>query len=915
MRLKLFLLLMLLFSVPMFAQNTGLRGVVVDAESGLPISGASVILDGQNILVVTGPAGDFLITNAVKGTDQLSIVSYGYQDWAQEVNIAQNIVDDLSKIQLKATAFSSSAGYKDDILINESQLEDEEGNSQAVGALTGTSDNVYYQAASYDFNTMRFRIRGYDSEYSETFINGVNFNDPIRGRFNYSMMGGMNQAFKNKNVGLGLDATNFSFGDIGGATNITTYAQDYAPGFRGSVAYTNSNYYLRGMITYSTGLNKYGWALTASAIIRYSDKGEAPGTFYNSAGYFLSLQKVFNPQHSLSLTTFGAPTRRASTSATYKEACELAGDNLYNPNWGYQNGKERSSKVVEAFDPTAIINWIWKPKMGTTLNTGFGFRSSNYASSALNWYNAADPRPDYYRYLPSYHESNPEAFDLYTNLWRTDESFRQIKWDQLYQTNYLNNLQNAQGGPQKGSTYILENRHSNQLNFQFNSTLNHRLNDVMTLQAGIGANYTKATFYKTIKDLLGGEYWLDIDQFSERDFPDKREMLQNDLRNPNRHVTNGDTFGYNYDINSISANAWIQNMINLPKWDINYGLKVSYTTFQRDGKMQNGRAPENSYGKGERHSFDNGAIKAGVTYKIDGRNNIVVHGSYETRAPLPDYAYLSPRIKDDAIATLNNERILSGDISYVFNYRRFKGSVTGFWTNMYNGTERYSFYDDQYSTFMNYVMSNVSKTNKGVEVGVAYKITSDLTVSAAGTFARYQYKNRPTGTRSYENGMRPDTTQIVYLNNFYVSGTPQQAYNIGFDYTAPGMWFFNINASWMGDSYVDLSPVRHEAMPKLWMICDNVQQLEERTRAITTQERLNDAFVLNLSIGKMIYLNRKTSMNFNLNIDNVLDNRNIQTGGYQQGRFDYTNFSTSKYPNKYYYGQGIKVFLNVGVRF
>lgn len=211
------------------------------------------------------------------------------------------------------------------MLVNESQLEDEEGNSQSVGALTGSADNIFYQAASYDFSLMRFRIRGYDSEYSETYINGVNFNEPARGRFNYSMLGGMNQAFKNKTISMGLDATSFSFGDIGGATNISTYAQDYAPGFRGSVAYTNGNYYLRGMATYSTGLNKHGWALTASAIGRYSDEGVVPGTFYHSWGYFLSLQKVFNPQHSIALTTFGAPTQRASNSATYLEAYELTG--------------------------------------------------------------------------------------------------------------------------------------------------------------------------------------------------------------------------------------------------------------------------------------------------------------------------------------------------------------------------------------------------------------------------------------------------------------------------------------------------------------------------------------------------------------------------------------------------------------
>ena len=73
--------------------------------------------------------------------------------------------------------------------------------------------------------------------------------------------------------------------------------------------------------------------------------------------------------------------------------------------------------------------------------------------------------------------------------------------------------------------------------------------------------------------------------------------------------------------------------------------------------------------------------------------------------------------------------------------------------------------------------------------------------------------------------------------------------------------------------------------------------------------------MLNLSIGKLIYLNRSASLNVNLNIDNVLNNKNIQTGGYQQGRFDYTNYTTTRYPNKYYYAQGIKVYFTVGVRF
>ncbi len=912
MRVKLFLLLSLLVALPALAQRTGVRGSVVDAKTGLPVVGATVMLDEQGISVTSGPNGDFSISDAVAGSDRLLVLSYGYKDWMQDVIISANVVENVGTIKLVGIADGSNDA--DDFIVSESQIEDEEGNSQSIATLSGANDNIFYQAASYDFSLMRFRVRGYDSEYTQTMINGIVFNDPARGRFNYSMMGGMNQAFKNKSIGMGLEATSYGFGDVGGTNNIVTFAKDYAPGTRASVAYTNSNYYLRGMLTHATGLRKNGWALTMSAVARYSNEGIVPGSFYNSWGYFISAQKVFNPQHSLSITTFGAPTKRAANTATFQEAYDLTGDNLYNPSWGWQEGEKRNAKVVESFDPTAIVNWIWTPKAGVTLNTGVAVRKSFYSSSALNWYNAADPRPDYYRYLPSYFDDE-DTKALYTEKWRTDDSFRQIDWAGLYQTNYLNNLQADETGVSKGATYIVEKRHSNQLNTMFNSVLNARLNDYMTLQAGVGANWSRSSYYKTIKDLLGGRYWTDTDQFSERDYPNDKQMLQNDMNHPNRKVLVDDRFGYDYDVNSFSANAWIQNMINLPRWDINYGIAVSYTQFQRDGHMRNGRAPENSYGKGVRHEFDNAGVKAGATYKIDGRNNITAHAYYGTKAPQFDQAYVSPRIKDDAITGLASERILSGDLSYNFNYRRFMGSITGFWTDMYNQTERTSFYDDQFSTFMNYVLTGVKKTYKGVEVGMAYRITPSITLSGAATFSRYQYKNRPTGTRSYENGQAPDTTQVVYLKNFYVGGTPQQAYSLTLKWSAPKMWFFEVNGVYMADSYVDLSPIRHEAMPNLYKVCETEEELHAKVAEITRQERLKDNFVLNLSIGKLIYLNRTASLNINLNLDNVLNNRNIQTSGYQQGRFDYTNYTTTKYPNKYYYAQGFRAYVNVGVKF
>lgn len=230
-------------------------------------------------------------------------------------------------------------------------------------------------------------------------------------------------------------------------------------------------------------------------------------------------------------------------------------------------------------------------------------------------------------------------------------------------------------------------------------------------------------------------------------------------------------------------------------------------------------------------------------------------------------------------------------------------------------TEKFSYYDDQYGTFMNYVLKGVRRQYKGIELGMAYKITPSLTATMAGTWARYQYKNRPTGIKSYENGMMADIETKVYLNNFFIGGTPQTAVNVGLDWAAPKQWFFNVNASWMGDSYVQVSPIRHEELPDLWQHYPDKEELEAKMHSLAQQDKMKNAFVLNASIGKLVYLNRSVSMNFNLSATNLLNNRNIMTNAYQQGRFDYTNYDAQKFPNKYQYAQGIRLFLNVGIRF
>ena len=920
MRLKLFLLLALFATLPLLAQRTGVQGVVIDASSGLPVEGATVMLDNQGNVATTGSDGAFVIDDAQPGTDLLLVFGYGFKDWSQEVVISAGTVFNMGTVKVEMTAFDSaeSLEYRNtmsDMALSESQLEDEEGNVQEVALLSGATDNPFYQASSYTFSTMRFRIRGYESQKTETYINGVPFNDGVRFSFNYSMTGGLNQAFKNKTIGMGLVNNSYGFGGIGGANNIKTFAADYAPGTRLSLAYTNGNYRWRGMVTHSTGLNQHGWAMTVSAVARYADEGVYPGSFYNSWGYFLALQKVFNPQHSLTLTTFGAPTKRAANSAIFAECGQLTGSNMYSADWGWQEGKKRNSKVVESFDPTAILNWLWKPNESMSLNTGLSYHKSFYSKAALNWHDAADPRPDYYRYLPSYYtDENTKA--LYTERWESEGEYTQILWDNLYQTNYMNNYMAEQTGKEIGSTYMLENRHSNQSSFTLSSVLNKRFNNQMSMQGGASANYTLSSYYKTVKDLLGGFYWLDVDQYSERDFPDQASMAQNDLDHPNRQVKEGERFGYDYDILTFKAELWDQFVLNLPRWEMFASVKGNYFQFQRDGHMRNGRAPENSYGKGKTHRFVTYGAKVGITYKLDGRNSFLGHAYYGTEAPRPYDAYISSRVKDDVI-DLKTEKIFAADLGYQMSFRNFKAIATVFFADQRDNTERTAFYDDVRSTFMNYALIGVHKQYKGVEVGASYKLSPSLTVSAAANIARYQYKNRPMGTRSYENGVEADVTKQVYLKNFYVAGTPQECYSLAFNWAGPKQWFVELNGAWMNRSYVNLSPIRHEVYEDLYKLANSEEELKQMIKDLSLQEKLKEALIINASIGHVIYINRTASFNINLNLNNILDNKNIQTGGYQQGRTDTKDITNTaaKFPNKYYYAQGFKMFLNLGLKF
>ncbi len=869
-----------------------------------------------------------------------------------------------------------------DFTFTESQLDEDLDAAQTVSSVVSSQSDPYLSEVGYLFSPMRFRVRAYDNMYNQTLMNGLQLNDLESGRFSYGLIGGMNDAVRNKEGVSGFEYNNFGFTGVGGGTSINTRASQFAQGSKLALSGCNRNYTLRGMFTHATGLMDNGWALAGSIGYRWASEGVIEGTFYNSFSYFLSAEKRLGDNHALSLVTFGSPTERAQQGASTEEAYWLANSHYYNPNWGYQNGKKRNARVVESFEPTTILTWDYAIKENMKLTTAAGFKYSRYSTSALGWNgDAYDPRPDYYKNLPSsifnvydpeknnpdYLAANPFLLEEYNQLkdyWLESKANRQINWERMY---FVNQQNEANGGE---ALYYQERRHNDQRVITLNSTFNHTIDQYNKYAFGLVINTTKGMHYKTMDDLLGGTRYTDIDKFAANDYGPNSQEAQNDLNNPNRRIKVGDKFGYNYNIFVDKFSAWGQYQYSRGKFTLNAAAHVDETIIEREGRMRNGRAADNSYGKSGKAKFVSGGGKMTLAYRPFANQRITLSAGYDQQAPIARNSFVAPRLQNNFVDNLKNEDIISSELSYAFRFGNLTGKFTGYYTKFLNQVEQTAYFNDQHSTFTYLTMSDVEKEHYGVEGALVYQVNSNLSFNLIGTVSEAKYVNNPYAQISYE-GMsgseinklnkcvnpinKKDMPLRVIAEDIHVNSTPLTALSLGANYKINN-WFFEAALNYYDRVYVGFSQYRRlnstyitgkrydepSSVDANGNLVYNMSKAELKENGgilfdkegnvvksyAAEQEKFDDGFMLDLSIGRFIRLSRGKTLSINLNLCNVLNNRDMRTGGYEQNRDDsYYNQAGGEYNkgedkaykfsknSKYYYANPFNFFLNVGLRF
>lgn len=806
--------------------------------------------------------------------------------------------------------------------------------SQNVSSVLTAGRDPFYSAASFNFSAVRFRIRGYDNDLFGTYMNGVPMDNLDNGFTPYGLWGGLNDVMRNRDVTYGLNPSTFTFGDIGSNTNIDSRASKQRAQTSFSYANSNRNYGHRWMLSHATGMSKKGWAFSFAGSRRYAGEGYVPGTWYDGWSYFVGADKRINQRHLLSVVFFGAPTENGRQGATVQEMINLSGDKFYNPNWGYQNGQKRNASVGRTHQPVGILTHDFRISNNTSLLTAVGYSFGDRSVTALDWYNAPDPRPDYYRYLPSYLSTygsvnDPKQAQELEALMRSDESVRQINWQRLYDVNRASyatiyDANGIAGNTVSGrrSRYIIEDRVINTQRLNASSVINTRLSNTIDFTAGASYQSQQNHYFKRVDDLLGGEFYVDLNQFAERDFPNNSSVNQNDLNNPNRILHVGDKYGYDYNINIHNAAAWAQGVFKFNKADLFLAGRVSRTDFQRIGHVKSGLFPTESYGPSTKNEFDNFGVKGGITYKINGRNYVYARGGYMTRAPFFENVYVSPRTRNTQQDNISSEEIQTAEAGYVLNAPKVKVRIGGYYTHFAKGMDVMSFYHDTYQNFVNYAISGIDKLQFGGEFGVEAKIAPSLTVNAAAAVGRYYYDSRQHAIITADNTTNTLAEQTIYAQNFRLPSTPQEAYSLGATYRSPKYWFISLTGNYFRESYLSMNPLR-----RTWEAVKNLDAKSAEYSRIFDQTEFDPQFTLDFFGGWSYKLPRQFNLNhkstflvFNVGVNNVLNNTNIVTGGYEQLRFEAPASAADvnvvdKFPPKLFYAYGLNYFASVTLRF
>lgn len=656
-----------IFSAAAFAQTT-VRGQLVDSETGEPLVGAAVMIEGTSQGTVTDIDGYFKQSVAQGGTLLFKYV--GFKDLKKKITQKGASVDlgaikmEPDAVMLADVTITSSIAVARKTPVAVSTIDpvfiEEKLGTQEFPEILKSTPGIYATKDGGGFGDSKINIRGFKSENSAMMVNGVPMNGMENNKVYWSNWSGLSDVTRSIQVQRGLGAAKVASPAVGGSINIITKTTEAKKG--GSVSYAMGNDgYNKILFNLSSGLSKDGWAFSLLGAKTWGD-GYIQGTEFEGYTWFVSIAKRFNDNHQLSLTAFGAPQwhnqRSNQNGLSIKEwqrVKQYMGEDSpykYNSTFGYRHGQSYNSSRNSYHKPQISLNHLWQIDQKSSLSTalyvsigrGDGYRGTGDSTYSNSWYGSTNGLVN-------------------TQFRRPDGTF---DYDAV-------ETMNAEST--NGSKMVMSKMMNNHLWYGLLSTYTTKLGENFDFYGGIDFRYYKGLHQDILTDLFGGTYFMDS-------YNRKNVTAENNPAvggNPSyiyQKLNVGDVLRRDYDGFVMYEGVFAQLEYNQDKLSAFVSGGASNTGYWRYDRMYYSKDNAKSSTK----NYLGGNIKGGANYNLTENHNIFVNAGYINRAPMFDTSFINSQTSHDRNPDAKNEKIMSFEVGYGYRSRFFTANLNGYYT-------------------------------------------------------------------------------------------------------------------------------------------------------------------------------------------------------------------------------------------
>ncbi len=765
------LLFTAIFSIYGIAQ-TDVSGKVIDKITKKPIENVTITIGAPSRGTTTDVSGIFTLS-LNKGDHHVMFSCIGYSSLTKDIQTNLNASQSFGIIELmpfvigldEVSIISSMAVNRETPVavstITAETIETELGD-QPLPEIMKMVPGVYPTRTGGGSGDAAINIRGFKQENVALLLNGIPISSVENGLVYWNNWLGLADATQQIQVQRGLGASKVALNSVGGTVNIITKSTEAKKG--GLVRYSVTDYgNSKFTFSYNTGKLKNGLAITFLGS-RIWGPGYVDATYVKAWGYFLSISKEIGKKHKLVFIGLGNPEKHGQRNFMLTKPEVDQYGLKFNKDWGSYNGKINNASENFYHKPHFSLNHYWNMSKKSFLATS-AYLSYGYGGGKWS---------DNYQYSKSIFEyRNPS---------------QQIDWTAIYNDNY-NNMDStilSNGDTVTGySKNIQTDFLASHIWTGIISVYEYEVNDRFKFMGGIHYRYFKSKLQKKVRDLLGGQFYIDDYSWAVDGVSGRNEIKHvGDVIK----VDNGAIINFANLFGQIEYSAGIVSAFISGSYSYNWYQREDRYNYVNDIKSKVVTKP----------GYE---IKAGANFNINEKNNIFFNTGYFSRAPY--YKFIFGNFTNEPSKDISNETSTAFELGYGYNCDKGYARLNAYYTYWKDR----SFLANEYNQMLDPVMiKGLDALHKGIELEISRRINKSFTVGGMASIGDWKWKNNVSAKVFNNNNVVIDTVE-VFANGLYVGDAPQTQF--GFFGHARFLKQFNFKFNWVfyDKLFADFNPV------------------------------------------------------------------------------------------------------------